>query len=218
MYGYILYLPTTNYTTNIRRLLKGAYKLKPNRPKYTSTWDPQVVFNYISKWYPNLELNLEKITKKLVILLALSTAHRVQTLSLLKLENVSITQNGVKIAVTDIIKTIIYIFVTKNMRTTNAGNLLLTHKAPHRPATAQTISRWIKQVLSESGVDVGTFSAHSTRHAASATSAAFSAGINVETIRKTAGWTSASTAFARFYNRPINDESSFARAVAFPNQ
>lgn len=227
---------------NIRRLLKGAYKIKPNRPKYASTWDPQIVFNYISNWYPNLELSTEKITKKLVILLALSTAHRVQTLSLLKLENVSITRSGVRIAITDIIKTSApgrdqptlylpffyenlkicpasvlkdYIFVTKNMRNTNAGSLLLTYRPPHRAATAQTISRWIKQVLSESGVDVGTYGAHSTRHAA--TSAAYAAGINVDMIRKTAGWTSTSTAFARFYNRPIIDESGFARAVAFRN-
>lgn len=226
----------------IRRLLKGAYKLKPNRPKYTSTWDPQVVLNYVSNWYPNLKLGIDKITKKLAILLALCTAHRVQTLSLIKLENITVVQNGIKIAITDIIKTSApgreqpvlflpyfrenlnicpasvlkdYIFVTKNLRTANAGNLLLTTKQPHRAASAQSISRWIKQVLSESGVDTRTFSAHSTRHAA--TSAASSAGLNVDTIRKTAGWTGTSTAFARFYNRPIlnSDESDFARAVVF---
>ncbi|CAH0722817.1 unnamed protein product, partial [Brenthis ino] len=37
----------------IKRLLKGAYKLKPSRPKYTHTWDPQIVLNHISNWYPN---------------------------------------------------------------------------------------------------------------------------------------------------------------------
>ncbi|CAG9091667.1 unnamed protein product [Plutella xylostella] len=227
---------------SIKRLLKGAYKLKPSLPKYTSTWDPQIVLNYVSNWYPNLELRLEDITKKLAILLALTTAHRVQTLSLIKIENISITGNGVKIAIIDIIKTSCpgrdqptlylpffkdnlkicpastlndYIFVTKNMRASNVGNLFLTLKSPHKAATAQTISRWIKQVLSESGVDVGTYSAHSTRHAA--TSAALAAGVSVDTIRKTAGWTSSSTAFARFYNRPIIDESGFAKAVVLPN-
>lgn len=228
----------------IRRLLKGAYKIKPNRPKYTSTWDPQVVLNCISNWHPNVKLSIERITKKLVILLALCTAHRVQTLSLIKLENISIVHDGIKIAITDTIKTSApgreqpvlflpyfrenlnicpasvlkdYIFVTKNLRTSNVGTLLLTSKRPHRAATAQSISRWIKQVLSESGVDTRTFSAHSTRHAA--TSAASSAGLSVDTIRKTAGWTGTSTAFARFYNRPILncDESDFARAVLSSN-
>lgn len=225
----------------IKRLLKGAYKLKPNKPKYTFTWDPQLVLNCVSNWHPNLELSIEKITKKLVILLALCTAHRVQTFSLIKLDNISISQTGVKIAITDIIKTSApgrdqpvlflpffrdnisicpasvlkdYIFVTKNMRPTNVGNLLLTYKKPHKAATAQSISRWIKQVLSESGVDVGTFSAHSTRHAA--TSAARASGLSVDTIRKTAGWTNTSLAFARFYDRPILSDNDFANAVVFP--
>ncbi|KAL0822303.1 hypothetical protein ABMA28_004411 [Loxostege sticticalis] len=223
---------------SIKRLLKGAFKLKPSRPKYSSTWDPQLVLNYISNWYPNLDLSIEKITKKLAILLALCTAHRVQTFSLIKIKNITIAQNGVKIAITDIIKTSApgrdqpvlflpfyyenlnicpasvlkdYIFVTKNMRTSNADKLLLTYKKPHRAASSQSISRWIKQVLAESGVDVGIFSAHSTRHAA--TSAARAAGLSLDAIRKTAGWTTTSTAFARFYNRPLLSEGDFASAV-----
>lgn len=49
----------------IKRVLKGAYKLNPSRPKYTTTWDPQIVLTHISNWYPNLELSMEKITKKI---------------------------------------------------------------------------------------------------------------------------------------------------------
>ncbi|XP_075990178.1 uncharacterized protein LOC142985821 [Anticarsia gemmatalis] len=226
---------------SVKRLLKGAYKLKPNKPKYTFTWDPQLVLNHVSHWYPNLELSLEELTKKLVILLALCTAHRVQTLSLIKIENISITPNGVQIAIIDIIKTSApgrdqpilclpffkdnlnicpasvlkdYIFVTKNMRTTNAGNLLLTYKKPHRAATAQSLSRWIRQVLSDSGVDTTVFSPHSTRHAA--TSAARAAGLSIDTIRKTAGWTSTSLAFAKFYNRPVFNDNDFANTIVSP--
>lgn len=223
----------------VKRILKGAYKLKPNSPKYTLTWDPQIVLNYVSFWHPNLDLPLDKITKKLTTLLALCTAHRVQTFSLIKLENIIISDSGVKISITDAIKTSApgrdqpvlflpffienpsicpasvlkdYIFKTKNLRTENAGKLLLTTKPPHRAATAQSISRWIKVVLSESGVDTHTFSAHSTRHAA--TSAARSAGLSIDTIRKTAGWTANSNVFAKFYNRPIsNSEGEFARSV-----
>lgn len=227
----------------IKRLLKGAYKMKPNYPKYTSTWNPQVVLNYISKWYPNLELTIENITKKLVILLALCTAHRVQTLSLIKLENITMLDNGIKIVILDSIKTTApgrdqpvlflpyfsenpkicpasvlkdYISITKGLRASNVGNLLLTIKRPHKVATAQSISRWIKSVLSESGIDTRVFSAHSTRHAS--TSAASSAGLSVDIIRKTAGWTAKSSSFARFYNRPITNinEFDFAKSVVFP--
>jgi hypothetical protein len=69
----------------IKRILKGAYKIKPNCPKYSSIWNPQILLNYVSNWYSNLALSLDKITKKLSILLALCTAHRVQTRSLIRL-------------------------------------------------------------------------------------------------------------------------------------
>lgn len=34
----------------IKRLLKGIYKQKPCRPRYTTTWNPQVVLDYIYQW------------------------------------------------------------------------------------------------------------------------------------------------------------------------
>lgn len=227
----------------VKRLLKGAYKLKPTQPKYSTTWDPQLVLNHISTWSPNNRLTLEKITKKLVILLAICTAHRVQTLSLIRLENIAISENGVKINITDVIKTSApgrdqpvlflpyfrenicicpatvlsdYISFTRELRSEGTSRLLLTYKRPYKAATTQSISRWLKQVLSESGVDVGIFGAHSTRHAS--TSAASFAGINIETIRKTAGWTNSSTSFARFYNRSVINEGEFARAVCLSSR
>lgn len=85
--------------------MKGAYKLKSSNPKYISTWDLQLILNYVANWYHNIELGIEKISKKIVVLLALCTAHRVQTFSLIKLENISTNPNGIKIAITDIMKT-----------------------------------------------------------------------------------------------------------------
>lgn len=89
----------------IKRLLKGAYKLRPSVPKYASTWDPKIVLNLISTWYPNRSLSLEKISKKLAVLLALCTGRRVQKLSLVKLHNISTSPSGIKIVISDIIKT-----------------------------------------------------------------------------------------------------------------
>ncbi|XP_049886475.1 uncharacterized protein LOC126380940 [Pectinophora gossypiella] len=223
---------------SVKRLLKGAYRKRPNLPKYSFTWDPQVVLNCIAEWYPNEELTLERITKKLVILLALCTAHRVQTFSLIKVDNIVISSSGVRIFITDIIKTSAanreqprlflpfftdrpnicpattlrdYLSITSDKRPESVPNLLLTVKRPYKSASAQSISRWIKQVLAESGVDVNTFSAHSTRHAS--TSAAAASGLSVDIIRKTAGWTKDSEIFAKFYHRRVIDESDFARSV-----
>jgi hypothetical protein len=227
----------------IKRLLKGVYKLKPVTPKYSHTWDPQVVLNHITTWYPNREISLEKLTKKLAILLAICTAHRVQTLSLIKLNNIKSSPNGIKIIIDDVIKTsgvgreqpilflpyfednrnicpatVIndYLYVTSNFRTESSQNLLLTFKSPHKNASAQSISRWIKQVLGESGIDVAAFSAHSTRHAA--TSAAHRAGISLDAIRKAAGWSRTSETFARFYHRQLIDEGHFARSICLSDR
>lgn len=223
----------------IKRLLKGIYRQKPPRPKYSTTWDPKVVLDYVSEWYPNSSLNLTKITKKLTILLALCTSHRVQTFSLIRTSNITRSPTGIKITISDIIKTSApnkeqpvlflpyfvdkpsicpaktlddYLNVTEGLRPEGIDSLLITHHKPHKKASSQTISRWIKQTLAESGVDVTIFSAHSTRHASS--SAAASAGVCIDTIRKTAGWSASSTTFARFYNRPVTDgEGAFARSV-----
>lgn len=65
-----------NNDIKIKQLLKGAFKKRPSYAKYSSTWDPQVVLNHISNWCSNKELSLEQLTKKLVMLLALCTAHR----------------------------------------------------------------------------------------------------------------------------------------------
>lgn len=233
----------SDLTTNdqIKRLLKGIYKLKPALPKYSFTWDPQVILNVIENWIPNRELSIEYITKKLVILLALCTAHRVQTFSLIKLDNIRISPSGVNIGISDVIKTSAagreqpvlhlpyfeenraicpatviedYLYITRRIRPATTGNLILTYKKPHKQATSQTISRWIKQVLGECGVDVSTFSAHSTRHAA--TSAARASGLSLDAIRKTAGWTSRSQSFAKFYNRQILQDNEFARSILLP--
>lgn len=226
----------------VKRFLKGVFKLRPSFPKYHSTWDPQIVLNHIFHWGPNIELSREKITKKLVILLALCTAQRMQTLSLIKLDNITVSAEGINIAIKDILKTSAagrsqptlflpyfrentricpattledYIHVTSRDRPANLPNLLITVKRPYRSASAQSISRWVKQVLSESGVDVATFGAHSTRHAS--TSAASNAGVSIDTIRKTAGWTNTSKVFAQFYSRPILQVNNFAQSILHNN-
>lgn len=226
---------------NVSRLLKGVYKSRPCFPKYQSTWDTNVVLDFVSHWYPNEDLPLPALTKKLVALLALSTAQRVQTLSSITLCNIKMHNSHIEITINDLIKTSVpgraqpcliipffhdkkeicpantlkaYIDTTTSIReSANTEKLILTTKKPYHNATASTISRWIKQVLQESGIDTSIFSAHSTRHAA--TSAAGRRGVSIEAIKKAAGWSGNSLIFGKFYNRPVvfNNESAFANAI-----
>nr|CAH7764039.1 unnamed protein product [Callosobruchus chinensis] len=107
-----------------------------------------------------------------------------------------------------------YIDFTKTLRKNN-DQLLITTKKPHHPATPQTVSKWFKKGLTLGSVDTSVFKAHSTRHAS--TSAVFRGGLNIETIRRTAGWSDRSNVFLTFYNRPISDDSDFEKPLINKN-
>lgn len=221
----------------IKRFFKGVFSQKPPKPKYNETWDPSKVLDHLSTFYPNSELSFERLSKKLVVLLALITAQRVQALSLIRLDCIQFSETEVRIKIPDRHKTsgvnrnqpllIIpafgekphicpvetlreYLEKSKEIRSSNDVFLFIITREPYSHASSQTISRWIKSVLKESGIDE-VFSSHSTRHAS--TSAAARRGLNIESIYRTAGWMGNSQVFARFYNRPLVDNSLFARSV-----
>lgn len=212
----------------LKRFFKGVFKIKPVFPRYSVTWDPNTVLNYLDDLSPNDTLSFEQLSKKLVVLLALATGQRLQTLSLIKVPNIHVFEDKIVIKITDLIKTSgigraqpvlnlpffrqritvcpaatlqAYLTASSCLRPSSEERLLLTHKKPHRAATTQTIGRWIKDILNASGIDTSIFHSHSTRHAS--TSAALRAGVNFDIIRKSAGWSERSATFANFYNLPI---------------
>lgn len=95
---------------------------------------------------------------------------------------------------------------TKDLRPGDCDNLFISFKRPHKAVGVQTISRWIRETLTECGVD-SIFAAHSTRHASM--SLAAKKRVSMDLIKR--GWTDESQVFARFYNRSIVDE--FANAT-----
>lgn len=223
----------------ISRLLKGCFKLKPSAPKYSKTWDVAVVLSFLSKLYPLDNISLLELTKKTVTLLALCTGQRAQTLSKIKIKNIVKNEDGLEIRIDELIKTsgpgrsqpllVIPYFldnesicvasaVLKYIEVTECVNahresLFIAIRKPYKAVSAQTISRWIKQTLGDSGIDTAIFTAHSTRHAA--TSRAFNVGVDLDTIRRSAGWSKGSEMFARVYNRPVmsNKKQVFARSI-----
>lgn len=222
---------------SISRFFKGIFMLRPTTPKYDRTWDVNIAFRKIEEWFPLNELTLDCLTERLVLLLALGTANRAQTLASIKLSNIKRNSEGYEIEIRDRIKTsrpgacqpllvlpvfsenpalcIVstideYLKATSHLRG-DIDNLLLTIKKPIRAAAPATISRWIRAAMSRCGISER-FTAHSTRHAA--TSAALKKGITLETIRKTAGWSQNSQVFAKHYNRTIvSTKESFVRAL-----
>ncbi|XP_077263344.1 uncharacterized protein LOC143898093 [Temnothorax americanus] len=230
--------PEIGQDDRVKKFCRGVSKKRPPKPKYNSTWDPRIVIDFLEKWTPNNELDLEKLSLKLVTLLALITGHRFQTLALIDVRNIEKARNLIEIKIPARIKTSrpgreqptllipfypqnrdicvastleAYMERTRELRG-RCTSLFISFKKPYKAVSTQTLSRWVKSTLTISGVDTKTFSAYSTRHAS--TSAAKRSGVSIDTIKKTAGWTIASETFAKVYNLRVREEKEvFARAI-----
>ncbi|XP_050311935.1 uncharacterized protein LOC126747394 [Anthonomus grandis grandis] len=222
----------------LKRFFKGLYNRNPVRPRYSATWDPHPVLEYLSTLFPLESLSFKDLSLKLTTLLLLTSGQRIQTLSKITLKNIKQKSDAIEIRISDRIKTSglgkkqpflvfpyfknkpelciastikHYIKVTETRRRF-INTLILTHMKPYRPASTQTISRWVKDVLGKSGIDTDIFKSHSVRHAT--TSAAFRCGLDIDLIRITAGWTEKSTVFNTFYNLPLSKNSAdFSKCI-----
>lgn len=222
----------------IKRFIKGIFNISPPQPKYPITWNPEPLLNYLATLHPLESLSMDKLTLKMVTLMALASAHRVQTLSKVTVNNIIKNPGKIEIKISDRIKTSgpnrlqpilvfpyfqakpelcvassieFYVEKTSNIRG-SINNLILTYKRPFHPASTQTISRWIKTAIKNSGININKFSSHSVRHAS--TSAALRCGLNINTIKNTAGWSQGSEVFLKFYNRPVGQPNEiFANTI-----
>ena len=216
----------------ITRFMKGLFHVNPPKPRYSCTWDVSKVLSYLSSLFPLDGLSMKMLTLKLTALIALSTAPRAQTLVSMNLDHMNVLESKVVFHFKELLKTsklgknftltlnhyenealcamhtlIKYINRTRKHR---KSRQLLVSYVSFMPVTSSTIARWLKEVLSLSGIDTNTFKAHSYRSAA--TSAALSKGCSLNDILKTADWSSAKN-FFKFYFRETVKDVSFSDAV-----
>lgn len=221
----------------VKRFCKGVGALKPPRPRYDFVWDPAPVLTKLAACYPHESLSLETVTKKLVLLLALATGQRVQTLSAFRISEITLHDKLV-IRVSSRLKTSApgrpqpffifspfvghdnlciyslmkhYLRITKDLRDPSCDSLFIAIRKPYNAVSKQTVSRWIRSCLSECGVQTDLFSSHSTRHAS--TSLAARQGVPLDIIYRAAGWSGRSHVFANFYNRPIVNPEHFSDSI-----
>ncbi len=220
----------------VKRFMKGIYQSRPTLPRYVHTWDPAIVLNYLKKLSPVRKLSLKDLTLKLVMLTALTTAQRLQTMQLLDISKMIKGKNAFKFEVTELVKqskpgrkplvvelpayppdrrlcvqTVLaaYLERTNDIRDSET-RLFVSHTKPHHKVTRDTLARWIKTVMCQSGIDTSVFGAHSTRSAS--TSVAARAGFPTDDILKAAGW-SAELTFAKYYNKPVQKSGQFGKSV-----
>ena len=90
----------------------------------------------------------------------------------------------------------------------NCSKLFLSFTKPHKEVTKETISRWIRIILSKAGVDTKIDGPHSVRSAAKANVNS----VPLDVILKKAGWSREKT-FAIFYNKEIVNEDNFVNGI-----
>ncbi|XP_065180118.1 uncharacterized protein LOC135810554 [Sycon ciliatum] len=219
------------------RLLRGAYNLRPPAPRYTFTWDVQLVLDFLRSWPDVSVLSDKQLTLRLAMLLALSGAYRCGELCLLSSVFSQLSDGSVRLPLLGTRKTqrvgeplqtvqvcpfsvaalcpvqhlLEYGRRSAVWRLDGSGPLLLSFRKPHKPVSSPTVARWLKEVLGLAGIDTAQFSAHSSRGAA--TSAAARAGVSTAVILAAADWKRATT-FRRFYCRDVTPPADcFSAAV-----
>jgi site-specific recombinase XerD len=184
-------------------------------------WEPEKVLSYIASLGENSSLSLSQLAGKAVTLIALATLLRVAEIAAIGLQSVKFSNEAVHFSLktlrktqrvgplgsfsikkfsnpVETIKTFMKATVAFRSGTEDEIRLWVSVRPPQGPVTANTIARWIKNVLKESGIDTNTFSAHSTRSVAA--SQAARVGWSTEAILRAGNWARESN-FNRFYNR-----------------
>ena len=223
----------------VSALLAGVYNRRFPQPKYNFIWDVKMVIDYLNSLGENSNLSDKILTQKLSTLLALTSAARAHEIALLDIRFLVRHHSGYtfsfnkptkvdrpgkkrpplkflpflenkKLCVCSCIDS--YLLRTSAWRGNNESQLLLSFVKPHGAVKSVTISRWLTDILSQSGIDVNVFSGHSTRTAAS--SKAKSCGVPIKEILSRGFW-SKSTTFEKFYSREIVNENtdSFQRSI-----
>ena len=219
----------------VTKFMKSVFQSRPALPRNQTRWDPDIVLKFIEKLGPNEEIPTLMLSKKLTMLLLLQSGQRGQTIHLLDIRNMSLTDTRASFRIRDLLKTsrpghhlsevsfdafipnsrlcVVttlrdYLARTQEVRG-NTTSLLLTSRTPVRPASRDTIRRWTRDIMKYSGIDVSIFAPHSTRGASCGKAKLV---LPIDTIIDTIGW-SKDSVFRKFYDKPLCQKSLFSSVV-----
>jgi hypothetical protein len=207
----------------IIKLMKGVSISRPPQPRYQHTWNVATVTKYLSLLGENAKPSDKQLSQKLCMLMALACPERGSIMASFDTRYMKYFPEGVKFQHTVFRKrshngklgesvypkfaeTLLrpvaclsaYLDRTKEWRKDTTDNmqqrLFLSFKNPHKQVTTPTLSRWLKEVIRQSGIK-DLFGGHSVRGAS--TSSAKQAGLSIDMILDMADWT-----FNRFYYKP----------------
>ena len=218
---------SSDNSSALTRYMKGVFNTRPPLPKYTSIWDTDKLFKFFDS---QTEVTAKLLTYKAVLLLLLLSAQRKQLTTSIIIDNIKFHNEQLIILPNKlqkhnkpgrnidplifksfkmnekfcIVKTFKdYIKFRQDIAPPSTNQLFMTiklYKGLARPATENTISRWVIECLNLAGIDTNQFKCHSTRSASS--SKAVSRGVSRADILKRGCWKINST-FAKHYSKHI---------------
>ena len=219
------------------RFMKGVFEKRTPHPKYNKIWDVSLVLNHLTTLDPVEKLTLKDLTLKLLMLLLLITGQRGQSIHLLNITTMHLSDTSCVFNLTSHTKTskpgkpasVItiqafqqdcricpiktlkeYLKRTHTIRG-DEHQLFISFVKPHKSVSRDTISRWARIVLQGSGINTELFTSHSTR--AASVSKAKQKDVPLDEILSQAGWSTADT-FRKFYDKPImSSNDSMASAI-----
>ena len=88
----------------VTRMLKGIFNSPPPAPRYTSTWDVDMVLSYLESSPVNSQLPLQTLAHKVAMLFALANTDRCSNLAALHLNHHTYQVNGVQFIIPGLTK------------------------------------------------------------------------------------------------------------------
>jgi len=88
----------------VKRFLKGVFELKPSVARYEVIWDVNLVLDYLTNLPSEIDMPLSLLTHKLVMLLALASKQRAQTLHSISVDDIKFSKGQVIIPIRKLLK------------------------------------------------------------------------------------------------------------------
>ena len=166
----------------IKRFMKGVFHLRPPKPKYSSIWDPDILLRYWQKLEVNSQLNLLELSKKVTTLLGseyfancniwCQSNHCVKwhvyfySSELLKHDQQGRARDKFIYKKFENSKLCAMAATKEYLKWRAEHNVahrkfLFTTASPYSSPHKGTIARWVKNTLSQVGVNTNIFSSHS---------------------------------------------------------
>ena len=224
----------------VTHLLKGVYNLRPPQPRYSDTWNVDMVIQHLQFLGDNSKLTLKVLGQKLALLMALVEASQSSELHALDVRYRVFKPEGVLFSLQTLTKKracgvpprqLFFAAFPKDQnlcvvrclkeyekqteafrpRSREADKpLFLSHIWPHQPVTSQRIAHWVRLVIRSRSRHLSVQGSFCQR---CSDLGALNKGVTLGYILQVADWSSGST-FRRFYYRPTHDHSAkFGRIV-----